>query len=140
MTEPTQPGGAAERIRLATCSFAAYRPEFGKPVRISLGRPKRGVDPDDSLRDLTPHYSYLRASPDEFARKYRAQLKKVGVARLRAKLCALDDGRPLILLCFERDGADCHRILFSRWWLEQTGEIIPEIGGTSKHEEQPWRT
>jgi hypothetical protein len=30
--------------------------------------------------------------------------------------------------------------LFSRWWLEQTGEIIPEIGGTSKHEEQPWRT
>jgi Protein of unknown function, DUF488 len=131
---------SAKRIRtgvhLATCSFRDYQPEMGKPVRISLGDPKYHWlgEGCESLWDLTPHPSYLRASPDEFARKYRAQLRKVGVVRLRAKLCALDDGSPLVLLCFERDGADCHRRLFAEWWLEQTGEAIPEVGGTPKQE------
>jgi Protein of unknown function, DUF488 len=118
---------------LATCSFRDFRAEMGKPVRISLGRPKFRCDANGatSLWDLTPRGSYFHAEPDEFARRYIAQLDRVGVARLLKQFRELDDGRPLILLCFERNvrsGADCHRRRFAEWWLEQTGEIIPEIG------------
>lgn len=49
--------------------------------------------------------------------------------RLREQFQALDDGRPLILLCFERHPADCHRRRFAKWWELHAGEIIPEIGG-----------
>jgi len=117
---------------LATCSFWDYRPEMGRPVRISLSRPKYPrIEPDDSLWELTPHPSYFRAEPEVFDRCYLAQLDKVGVERLRQQFQELDDGRPLVFLCFERNvrsGDDCHRRLFAEFWLERTGEIIPEIG------------
>ena len=77
-----------------------------------------------------PHPSYFRAAPEVFDRRYLAQLDRVGVNRLLQQFQALDDGRPLVFLCFERNvtsGADCHRRLFAEHWLEQTGEIIPEI-------------
>ena len=47
---------------LATCSFADYRPEMGRPIRISLAGPKYRtlIESDDRLRDLTPHPSYFR--------------------------------------------------------------------------------
>jgi hypothetical protein len=115
---------------LYTCSFADYRREMGKPVRISLGRPKykTQVDVDVNVWELTPHPSYFRASPEEFDRRYTAQLDRVGVVELWKQLRVLDDGRPLVLLCFERNGDDCHRRRFADWWLEQTGEIVSEIG------------
>ena len=89
---------------LATCSFADFRPEMGRPIRISLARPKyrTSIESDDRLSDLTPHPSYFRAPAEEFDRRYLAQLDRVGVERLRQRFQALDDGRPLILLCFER--------------------------------------
>lgn len=119
---------------LATCSFADYRPEMGRPIRISLARPKyrTSIESDDRLSALTPHPSYFRASPEEFDRRYLAQLDRVGVERLRRQFQALDDGRPLILLCFEwhpSSGADCHRRRFAEYWELHTGQIIPEIGG-----------
>lgn len=122
---------SARRIQptMATCSFADYRPEMGKPIRISLGRPKYRtlIESDDRLWALTPRSDYFHAAPEEFDRRYVAQLDRVGVERLREQFEAFDDGQPLILLCFERNGADCHRRLFSQWWLEQTGEHVPEL-------------
>jgi hypothetical protein len=107
---------------------------MGRPIRISLARPKYRtlIESDDRLWDLTPHPSYFRSSPEEFDRLYVAQLDRVGVERLRQQFRVLDDGRPLILLCFERNprsGADCHRRRFAEYWQLHTGEVIPEIGG-----------
>lgn len=59
--------------------------------------------------------------------------------RLRQQFQALDDGRPLILLCFERrarSGANCHRRRFAEYWELHTGEIIPEIGGRTPEQEE----
>jgi hypothetical protein len=124
-------------ILLATCSFADFKPSLGRPVRISLGRPKwplRYELPDVTFWPLTPRSDYFRAPPEEFDRRYLARLDRVGAERRREQFRVLDDGRPLILLCFERNvtsGADCHRRRFAEWWLLQTGEVIPEIGGTA---------
>jgi Protein of unknown function, DUF488 len=117
---------------LATSSYHAYRPEMGQPVRISLGVPRFKLSwelPPNPLWELTPRGRYFHAEPAEFAREYRAQLDRYGTARLHEIFTALATGDRLLLLCFERSGADCHRRLFSQWWLEHTGEIIPEVGG-----------
>jgi hypothetical protein len=115
---------------LATCSFQDYRPKMGRPVRISLVSPRWRCAASDAtaLPDLAPHPSYFRAPPAVFTQRYLAQLDRVGVARLWEQFQALADGRPLVLLCFERDAADCHRKLFAEWWLELTDEVIPELG------------
>jgi hypothetical protein len=42
-------------------------------------------------------------------------------------------GKPLALLCFERDRKDCHRSAFAEWWEQQTGENVTELDlATSK--------
>jgi hypothetical protein len=46
-----------------------------------------------------------------------------GVTLVRISL-----GRPLVLLCFERDRGDCHRGDFAGCWHERTGEVVPEVG------------
>ena len=118
---------------LATCSYYEFRPSMGQPVRISLGIPRFKISwelPSRCLWELTPRGRYFHAEPAEFARQYLAQLDRYGTARLHEIFTALATGNPLILLCFEtnvRSGADCHRRLFAEWWLEQTGEAIPEI-------------
>jgi hypothetical protein len=104
---------------------------MGQPVRISLGVPKFKVSwqlPPECLWELTPRGRYFHAEPAEFAREYLAQLDRYGTARLHSIFTRLATGDRLLLLCFERNSADCHRRLFSQWWLEQTGEAIPEIG------------
>jgi hypothetical protein len=103
---------------------------MGRPVRTSQGYPWWRCDANDatSLLDLTPDPGYFRAPVDEFTRRYVAQLDRVGVEALRQQFQLLDDGRPLVLLCFERIAAHCHRRLFAEWWQQQTGEVIPEVG------------
>ena len=67
--------------------------------------------------------------PDEFAAGYRQRLERYGVEGIRARLDRVAGefpGQVLLLCCFERDPADCHRGLFAAWWQEQTGEAIRE--------------
>jgi hypothetical protein len=114
---------------------------MGRPIRISLARPRyrTSIESDDRLWDLTPRPSYFRAPLEEFDRRYIAQLDRVGVKSLREQFRVLDDGRPLILLCFERNvrsGADCHRRRFAEYWELHTGEIIPQIGGRTPEQEE----
>jgi Protein of unknown function, DUF488 len=108
---------------------------MGQPVRISLGIPrwKLSWELPQCLWPLTPRGHYFHDPPEEFARKYLAQLEKVGAARLHEIFTSLTTGEdPLVFLCFERDarsGDDCHRRQFADWWLVQTGEYVPELGG-----------
>jgi hypothetical protein len=73
--------------------------------------------------------------PDKGGTKqdYLRQLDALEVEKLRERLVTLatQAGRPIALCCFERpgEGRECHRWWWASWWLECTGERVPEWGG-----------
>jgi len=120
---------------LATCSYSEYRPEMGTPVRISLGRPRwwsGTLAPSAFVPELAPRGWYLRSPEHEYVQAYGEQLAHYGVEVIQTRFDTLADehGRPLVLLCFENlaTGSWCHRTLFRRFWLAQTGQDLPELG------------
>jgi hypothetical protein len=111
----------------------AYERAGLMPVRISLGAPRwipGSADRWPAVRELMPVGS-LFAIEDaaDFELAYRAHLDRVGVPAIDRRfrgLSAHHQGRPLVLLCFEVDPANCHRSTFAHWWLERTGQPIRE--------------
>jgi hypothetical protein len=72
--------------------------------------------------------------PGEVRRRLTAQLNRLA-ADIDAKLGELTARfGALALLCYERrvSGRECHRLTFGRWWVERTGEEVPELDGTNK--------
>ncbi|MBA2443511.1 MAG: DUF488 domain-containing protein [Rubrobacter sp.] len=67
---------------------------------------------------------------DRFTRLYRNQLDELGVDHIVGELRRVSEeagGLPLVLLCHERDPADCHRGLFADWYEQHTGNPVPEL-------------
>lgn len=101
-------------------------------VGISRGAPRFRVGYRyRRLPDLYPDGWMLSIEDDErFNEVYRAKLDRIGVDRIAAQLARISDeegGKPLVLLCYEADPAECHRSVFSSWWAEQTGQELPEM-------------
>jgi len=121
-------------MKFATCSWRAYRPEMGVPVRITLGRPPRWFRHEhEEIRLLAPPPTVFRLRDDAaFEAAYGRHLEAVGTERLVRRFRDLSekhDGRRLVLLCFEADVAQCHRGQFGTWWWSKTGQEVPELGG-----------
>ncbi|HEU5032739.1 MAG TPA: hypothetical protein VFV01_48005 [Spirillospora sp.] len=128
------------RYRLHTCSYSEYRPGMGVGVRASLGTPRwiKRETPWPYVREIAPHGSYLNVpSLAEFYDRYLHQLETHGAARIGRRFAEIAAAHPgpevvdLVLLCFEKlskAGAECHRTFFARWWTEQTGEQVDELG------------
>lgn len=127
-------------VNVATCSYSEYKPEMGAAVRISLGSPRWWkTPPPASIWSLTPRREYLHSGRDVYLPRYFAQLDYYGVDMIRQEFerVAKETGQDtIVLLCFEKldkkgAGPDhwCHRREFAQWWMEQTGEILPELGG-----------
>lgn len=118
---------------LYTCSWTAYKPDMGTPVRTSLGTPRQGFRwPYEQVWEVTPRKNYLRLAPALFEEYYIAQLEHYGVRLLRGvftRLAAKSVDPRLVLLCFEKNPAECHRRQFADWWNGQTGEDVPEASG-----------
>lgn len=96
-------------------------------VRITLGHPrfKLPYPIAATMRELAPDRAWFHAPAEVFREKYLEKLEDVGFERIIGKLRALheDTGQPLVLLCFERVGEDCHRFQLATW-LESQG--LPE--------------
>ena len=123
------------RPRLFTSSYrqALASEEELVVVRISIGKPKwlapAVADTMPFVRELAPFGAFHIEDAKTFERLYRERLDEKGVARIESRFQAIArqrPGVPLALCCFERDPADCHRSSFARWWLERTGEVMPE--------------
>jgi len=129
---------ASTRPQLVTCSWSAYRREFGTAVRISLGVPRVKLpDPRYTecqhyvyVAELAPRRAYWNALPDEFDRAYLAQLAQFADS-IDAKLAAIPpEHGALALLCWERgvsSEADCHRRLAARFLGDRYGVEIVEM-------------
>jgi hypothetical protein len=49
------------------------------------------------------------------------------MAQLGRKKSAGDEVKPLVLLCWCAPGEFCHRRICADWYLEKTGQEIPEL-------------
>lgn len=121
-------------VALATSSYRQFDPLMGVPIRISVGRPRfpLGYDLGEHIPELCPTWAMLKMSPEEYDERFFGKLEKVGVERLQSIFGAIADrhgGARLVLLCFEDvlAGQTCHRRGFAAWWLERTGQRVPEI-------------
>ncbi len=93
-------------LTLFTNRFQAYQPPQGVPVRITLGAPrfKLPYSLTHSVRELAPRRDYLSEPEPEFTTAYRADLNRLGAARIAARLRQIaeaENDHRLVLLCFE---------------------------------------
>jgi hypothetical protein len=123
--------------KIVTCSWQAYRREFGTAVRTSLGVPRWVRLPDPAWSDyahwpyvaeLAPRRAYWNA-PD-FDARYLAQVARFA-GDIDAKLAAIPaENGALVLLCWERQitGPDqCHRRLAAGFLQDRHGIQIEEM-------------
>ena len=81
-------------------------------------------------RDLFEHWVAGTIGPDEYTRVYRAYLESLGPEEVMARLekkSTDNGGKPLVLLCWCSPGEFCHRRVWAEWYLEKTGQEIPEL-------------
>ncbi|WP_406178036.1 hypothetical protein [Streptomyces canus] len=123
---------------LATCTYQEFTPNMGAPIRSTAGNPRwpLGYQLAGHAKLITPTRELLAANlaEDAYEFSYRRLLNSYGIDRIYAELAglyALNGGARLVLLCFDKldkPGNWCHRTMWARWYLEQTGEEIPELG------------
>jgi uncharacterized protein YeaO (DUF488 family) len=125
---------------LATCSYFEYTRPMGTPVRITRMAPRGVALPNPrwtertswpSATILAPGAAYFHKglTAAEFADRYLDDLNSIGAERIAKALRGVpDDGTgQLVLLCFEKDPAGCHRRVFAEWWADLTGQQVPEL-------------
>ncbi len=113
-------------------------------VSISRGQPKWpvGFKYRRAMLLAPSRETFALKSDEAFEREYLRELEEAGVEKIRDLLRRFSEeagGRPLVLLCWERHRAECHREMFSRWWFEQTGEAVEELEscGPLHHRQDP---
>lgn len=118
----------------------AHRPDLLK-VGVTLGNPRFNLPYTlaDNVKLLAPNGSLFKVSdPAQFIPAYRGRLDAHGVGKISGVLEAIarkHQSEALVLLCFEDCSVKngrlvdwCHRLVFGRWWEEQTGERVYELG------------
>jgi hypothetical protein len=68
----------------------------------------------------------LKMEANAFDAAYRAQLEALDPRRVYSDLVALA-GPDALLLCHERPGLPCHRLMVARWLEAELGIEVPEL-------------
>jgi uncharacterized protein DUF488 len=111
--------GGLTRLSVVSVGISRGVPKF--PVRYRYRQ----------LPDLYPDGWMFGIEDDaRFNEAYREKLDRIGVDRIAAQLERIsreEGSRPLALLCYEVDPAQCHRSAFAEWWEARTGQAVPEL-------------
>lgn len=113
-----------------TSSWYAKLPDHYMRIGISRG-PPRGQRGYRLYRQLAPGPWFQSVKPEEFRRRYLAQLERLDPHQVLIELDELAGGKVPALLCFERpppDPAWCHRGLVAGWLFDKVGLLVREIG------------
>ncbi len=104
-------------------------------VRITVGYPRFMGAGLPTIKDLAPYGLMKETDQASFTEGYVALLEAKGVQRIAQQLDDLVASfapKAIVLCCYEdlsKPGEWCHRQTFSRWWLERTEELIPDLSG-----------
>jgi hypothetical protein len=113
-----------------TASWSTALPD--RYVRIGISRgPPRGQRGYRMYKRLAPGPWFRSVEPEEFRRRYLAQLERLDPHQVLSELAELADDKIPALLCFERpppDPAWCHRGLVASWLFDKVGLEVREIG------------
>ncbi len=108
--------GKLIQANVTPIGIALYPPKFFYGSSISCLAPKRYM-----LND--------KLSEEEYTQLYIGDvLSKINIPILKDTMLRMSNEKDIALLCYEKPGEFCHRHIFSRWWLEETGELIEEWG------------
>lgn len=103
---------------LLTSYYGGFSPGMGVAVRTSVGKPRGWTGPLEYVPEVAPLGIFGRDLPwPEYEAAYLARLDRIDVTDLLRRfddLSARHGGRPLVLLCFEKDPERCHRSLLAR--------------------------
>lgn len=123
-------------LPLFTGRYRTFRPEFGVPVRITVGAPRNFRHSYDQALALAP-YELMRPpykgidDIDIETRVYRARLAthEDDILAQLEELAAKYSGQAAVLLCYEDvlGGQACHRRWAAEWLGERFGWDVPEI-------------
>jgi uncharacterized protein YeaO (DUF488 family) len=112
------------------------------PVGISRGVPRGEVAKRLPYRykrlvslappsELFERWKAGTVGPEEYTQIYRTHLDSMRpeevMGQLERKKSAGDEEKPLVLLCWCAPGEFCHRRIWADWYLEKTGQEIPEL-------------
>ncbi|WP_225846913.1 hypothetical protein [Streptomyces sp. HPF1205] len=127
----------AQPMPLATSRYQNWRPEHGIPIGITVGRPRFVRYEFLRVSSLAPHelfkppYKDIDDIPVE-RQVYRERLV-THREEILADLTAIAQAHPDqtgVLLCFEdvNKGEACHRRWAAKWFEEEYGWTVPELG------------
>jgi len=85
---------------------------------------------------LAPEPEMLRIGDwDEYKRRYKGEILSVLDPEEVIRDLGVDAAaHDIVLLCFEKDRAHCHRGLVAEWFCETMGIVVPELGSDSTHQ------
>lgn len=108
-----------------------FRRSGHHPGAVSIANTQRFYWNVPRYKPLIPPFKLVRDSKDglipreEFDRVYRAQLSRLNP---RWVLCDLADIAPeVVLCCWEKPGAYCHRRLAAEWLESELGITVREL-------------
>jgi hypothetical protein len=118
-------------MKIYTSSWATTLPPEIQKIGISRGTPRRYAAGYRIMRDLAPGPWFNSLSPDEYHRRFMAQLKALDAKAIVSKFVALSSGRDVALLCYEAPndpGAWCHRGQVAGWLKDELEIDVFEFG------------
>lgn len=122
--------------KLYTSRFSNKELESGKYTVVGIVRsmPKFPVKYSISgnvAQIAPPGYLWNENNRERFKAPYFTHLEKSGYPVIGGIIqYYLDAGRDVILCCYEdvrKSGEWCHRLVFTEWWCEKTGQKVEEL-------------
>ena len=123
-----------------TSRFANPELQSGKYTVVGivryLPRYKLKYELAGNIFDIAPTKALFNVYDREaFSSPYKAHLDAVGFEKISEQIHKyVSRGKDVVLCCYEDVRIPdewCHRLVFSEWWLEQTGEVIEELKDAS---------
>lgn len=112
--------GNKRLLELKDCiyiSIAVSNPKYKLPYEV--------VD----FKPLKPYGIFGRNLTDEqYIRLYYKRLNEIGADKIKMELIkTIGIHANAVLLCHEKNGSECHRRDFAKWFYSKTGCKIPEL-------------
>ena len=108
-------------------SYFRVAGEDPNAIAISRGTPKFFQGPQ--YLPLCPTWDMIRRAKegdkDYYWDKFFEMLDRLDPGKVYDQLCSMVEGEP-ILLCYEKDWANCHRRFVARWFKKELGIEVEE--------------